>query len=161
MMKNIVFVRIDDRLIHGQVMTAWVHTKDANEIVVVDDEVANDEFLIMIMKSVIPENIKLKILSIDESVSYLKEDDNYDSSNRVIVLAKNPKTVYRLITQGVVIKKLNVGGMGANKERKKLFRNIAVTNEERELFGKIIANDVEVEIQVIPDDKSVDIKKYL
>ncbi|WP_332236942.1 PTS system mannose/fructose/N-acetylgalactosamine-transporter subunit IIB [Sporolactobacillus sp. KGMB 08714] len=159
-MKNIVFVRIDDRLIHGQVMTAWVHNKNANEIVVIDDEVANDDFLIMIMKSVIPENIMLKILSCDTAASYLEKDDP-NINNRIIVLVKNPKTIYRLIQKGVKLTHLNVGGMGATKERKKLFRNIAATDEERELFREIIKEGVNVEIQVIPDDKSVDINKYL
>ena len=43
-MRNIVFTRIDDRLIHGQVMTAWVHETKANEIVIIDNEVAQDDF---------------------------------------------------------------------------------------------------------------------
>ena len=44
-MSNIVLARIDDRLIHGQVMTAWVQYTGGNEIVIADDKVANDPFL--------------------------------------------------------------------------------------------------------------------
>lgn len=49
-MKNIVFTRIDDRLIHGQVMTAWIQYTQATEVVIVDNQVAKDSFSIMIMK---------------------------------------------------------------------------------------------------------------
>ena len=53
-MKNIVWTRIDDRLIHGQVMTQWIQHADANEVVIIDDGVAKDAFIQMIMKSSVP-----------------------------------------------------------------------------------------------------------
>ncbi len=56
-MKNIVWTRIDDRLIHGQVMTQWIQNASATEVVIVDDAVAKDSFLQMIMKSSMPAKI--------------------------------------------------------------------------------------------------------
>ena len=49
-MKDIVWTRIDDRLIHGQVMTQWIQHCGANEVVIVDDGVAKDTFIQMVMK---------------------------------------------------------------------------------------------------------------
>ena len=53
-MGEIVLVRIDDRLIHGQVMTAWVKETGANQIIIVDDEVSKDLFMSEVMKASAP-----------------------------------------------------------------------------------------------------------
>ena len=89
-MRNIVFTRIDDRLIHGQVMTAWVHETKANEIVIIDNEVAQDDFLKMIMTSSAPAGIKVLIMSEEQAIDYLTQEPD---RNKLIVLAKNPKVI--------------------------------------------------------------------
>ena len=53
-MQNLVLTRIDDRLIHGQVMTAWIKNRKANQVVIVDDDVANDEYMIDVLEMAIP-----------------------------------------------------------------------------------------------------------
>lgn len=157
-MRNIVFTRIDDRLIHGQVMTAWVHETKANEIVIVDDEVAKDEFLKMIMTSAVPGGISVKILSEVQAASYLKEEAD---ANKIIVLVKNPHVIQRLIQNGVEINSLNVGGMGARKDRSKLYRNISVSDDERQCFKELTEHGTNVFVQVIPEEKKTDVKQYL
>ena len=62
-MKHIVWTRIDDRLIHGQVMTQWIQYTEANEVLIIDDGVAKDSFLQMVMKSSVPGKISLKVLN--------------------------------------------------------------------------------------------------
>lgn len=157
-MRNIVFTRIDDRLIHGQVMTAWVHETKANEIVIIDNDVAKDDFLKMIMTSSAPTGIKVLILTQDSAIKYLKEEAD---DNKIIVLAKTPNVIMNIIDGGVEISKLNVGGMGARKDRTQLYRNISASDEERNYFDKIIQSGTEVFIQVIPEEKSINIKQYL
>lgn len=157
-MRNIVFTRIDDRLIHGQVMTAWVHETKANEIVIIDDDVAKDDFLKMIMTSSAPTGIKVLILEQDKAITYLKENAD---ENKVIVLAKVPDVILNIIDGGVHLDKLNVGGMGARKDRSQLYRNISASDDERECFKKIIRKGTEVFVQVIPEEKSINIEQYL
>lgn len=157
-MRNIVFTRIDDRLIHGQVMTAWVHETKGNEIVIVDNEVAQDEFLKMIMASSVPAGIKVSVLTEEGGIEYLTQPAD---DNKIIVLAKNPHVIENLIHGGVAIEALNVGGMGARKDRSKLYRNISVSDSERECFKAIADKGVRVFVQVIPEESSTDIKQYL
>mgnify|MGYP000146376310 CR=1 FL=1 len=71
-MKQIVFARIDDRLIHGQVMTAWLKQCDANEVVIIDNELCKDTFVVMMMKSLIPSTISLKVFNDTDAAAYLK-----------------------------------------------------------------------------------------
>lgn len=68
--QNLVLTRIDDRLIHGQVMTAWIKNKGANQVVIVDDGTANDEYMIEVLEMAIPEEIAIGIFTKEEGVQF-------------------------------------------------------------------------------------------
>ncbi|NLZ52423.1 MAG: PTS sugar transporter subunit IIB [Thermoanaerobacteraceae bacterium] len=158
-MLNIVLTRIDDRLIHGQVMTAWVKYTQANRIIIVDDGVAQDPFMEKVIKMAAPPGIKVEVYDVAKAIDVVKKDGNKDE--KVIILVKYPKVVNALMEGGVEIKKLNVGGMGAGPGRKPLYKNISASPEEKEIFKKIIDLGVHVSLQIIPDDKEVELKKVL
>ena len=61
-MENLVLTRIDDRLIHGQVMTAWIKNKKATQVVIVDDLVAEDDYMIEVLEMAIPESSTKKMV---------------------------------------------------------------------------------------------------
>jgi len=151
-MSEIVLARIDDRLIHGQVMTSWVQYSGGNHIVIVDDFTAQDEFLKPILKMAVPVGIGLDIFNIEQGIEYLTK---LEGGNKIIVLAKTPETFYNLIEGGVQLKEIIVGGMGASSNRSKFYKNISASNEERETFKKILDHGVKVTIQIIPAEKSV------
>lgn len=158
-MNNIVLTRIDDRLIHGQVMTSWLNFTGANRIIVVDDQVAKDSFMKMILSSAVPGNISVDIFSIEEASSKIKDD--FKESDKIIILAKYPKTILSLIEHGLQIKKLNVGGMGASSGRKNFYKNISASEEEKEIFKKIIDAGCEIYIQIIAEGQEIDLSKLL
>ena len=81
-MKHIVWTRIDDRLIHGQVMTQWIQYTEANEVLIIDDGVAKDSFLQMVMKSSVPGKISLKVLSVKDAIGYLRASMSEESARR-------------------------------------------------------------------------------
>lgn len=60
--EGIVLVRIDDRLIHGQVMTSWLNYTGANKIMIIDDGVAADPFMKSVLKTCVPANVRLATL---------------------------------------------------------------------------------------------------
>ena len=157
-MKKIVWVRIDDRLIHGQVMTAWVKYADANEVVIIDEQLKNDVFTKTIMQSLIPKTLKLTVLGQEEAVTYLKEDD---PKARIIILTKGPEPLLHLIKEGVAYDSINLGGMGMRTGRKTLFKHISTSEEENAIFKELLANNVEVSVRIVPTDKAVTIEKYL
>jgi len=156
---NIVLTRIDDRLIHGQVMTSWVKFTKADRIVIVDDGVANDPFMGDILKMAVPSGIDVDIYGIQKAVEMLKDEEKKDKN--IIILAKTPKTIFALIQGGVDIQEINVGGIGAGPGRKSLYKNISASAEEKEIFKKILAMNKTVYMQIVPDDKRVEIEKYL
>lgn len=158
-MLDIVLTRIDDRLIHGQVMTAWVKYSRGNRIVIVDDLVAKDDFIKSMIKMSVPTGIKLDIYSVEDAADVLKGDVH--SNEKVIILVKKPEVIYELFSKEVEFKEINVGGMGANPGRRKLYKNISASDEEREIFKKIIEAGIKVSIRIIPDDKEVLVEKIL
>ncbi len=157
-MLNIVLTRIDDRLIHGQVVTAWAKVTKANRIIVVDDEVAADDFMVKILKMAAPSSFKIGIHSIADASEILKGED---SEERVIVLVKTPKTVEALLDNGVTIAELNLGGMGAIQGRKQLYRNISISDDERMCFKSLLQRGTRVYVQIVPDASAMDIEKLL
>lgn len=157
-MKNVVFARIDDRLIHGQVMTAWIKQCDANEVVIVDDELSKDTFLVMMMKSLIPAEIGLKVFNEEDAQSYLVGDSGKE---KILILVKAPKTILSLVENGVKLNYLNIGGMGMKSGRTKLFKNIAASDDEKIVFRQLVDKGLTVQIQVVPTEKPENVEKYL
>lgn len=157
-MGEIVLARIDDRLIHGQVMTAWLQYSGGNHIVIVDDETAEDDFLKSVLSMAIPVGIKLNIFNCSDGAEFLK---NLNVDDKVVILAKVPETFLKLIEAGVNLKQIIIGGMGANTNRSKFYKNISASDTERETFKKIISLGTTVTIHVIPDHKAINADQFL
>lgn len=158
-MSEIVLTRIDDRLIHGQVMTSWVKVTGANKIIVVDDLVAKDDFIKSMLQMSMPPGLKLDTYTVTDAANVLKNDTC--GNGKIIILAKRPDVIYELLKKGVKLEEINVGGMGANPGRRKLYKNISASDEEREIFRKIVEIGAKVNIRIIPDNKKVPINKVL
>lgn len=158
-MSEIVLTRIDDRLIHGQVMTAWVKKTRANQILIVDEEVAKDDFMSEILKMSAPSGIDILVKGLMDAATFLKEQES--ENKRLIILVKAPVTIEELVENGITIDKLVVGGMGAKANRRVLYKNISASDEERTTFKKLIDQGIPVVIHIIPDQKETDLSKYL
>lgn len=157
-MSKIVLARVDDRLIHGQVMTAWLQFTEGNHIVIVDDATAKDDFLKSIMSMSVPQGIKLDVLSVADGPSFLNGDHGND---KLLLLAKTPNTYLDLFEAGVAIKEVVIGGMGANPQRKKFYKNISASDDEKAIMQKLIDAGVNVKIQIVPSDGATDVKNLL
>ena len=84
-MRNIVLARIDDRLIHGQVVTAWVKQTNGNRIVIADDPLTKDTFMQRLLKAAAPPGITVDILTTADAINFLKEAP--ESGENIILLA--------------------------------------------------------------------------
>ena len=94
-MKNVVLCRIDDRLIHGQVVTSWVKQTNGNKIFVVDDALTKDMFMQKILSAAAPPGVKVEVLGISDAVDVLKGEAG--SGENVIILVKVPQVIEKLI----------------------------------------------------------------
>lgn len=159
-MSNIVLTRIDDRLIHGQVMTSWLNYTSATKIMVVDDKSAEDPFLKTVLKNAVPKNVGLGVFTAEKAAARLT-GKGFAPADRVIILVKYPATLVKMMELGVKFEKVNIGGMGAAKNREKFYKNISASEEEKAMLKQIIDSGCKVEIQIIAEDAAVDVSKLL
>lgn len=154
----ITFCRIDDRLIHGQVVTTWVNTQKIQQIIVLNDEVASDKIQRNILAMTAPQGIKVQAFGIEHFGEIIKKTT---ITRRTMLLFTNSVDVIRSIEAGVNIPKLNVGGMRFQEGRERLTKTVSVTSEERIAFEKIIARGIPVTVQMVPNDESVNLEEVL
>lgn len=150
-MKNIVMTRVDDRLMHGQVVVSWIPYLKADEVIILDDDYANDEFMNLLIKNSSPENIKVHVLSFNDATTYLKEGDN---GSRILILIKNIEYIKKLLEQNIKLEKVNVGNLGSSPGRKKYFNSVYLSDYELNML-KEIQKETEIEIKMLPKDKAL------
>ena len=152
----IIQIRVDDRLIHGQIVTAWAKNINAGRIWIVDDGVAKDDFIKGIMQMVAPSDRELIISDLAEMPQLLEKLDN--EAENVLILVKFPYVAQEIFKAGVKLRELNIGGMGAGADRKKLFKNISASQAEKDTLKAIQDSGVDVYFQVTPDEKRTEYK---
>ncbi|WP_336706867.1 MULTISPECIES: PTS system mannose/fructose/N-acetylgalactosamine-transporter subunit IIB [unclassified Cedecea] len=150
--------RIDDRLIHGQVITTWVKNHDIEQILIVNDKVASDSVQQSVISMSAPPELKVQIFGVQKFIDIMKKTE---IKRRTMLLFTNSVDVNALVENGLDIKKLNVGGMRMHEGRKSLSRAVAVTPEEDQAFKSLIARNIAVEIQMVPKDTIVELKSLL
>ncbi|MBI6202425.1 PTS system mannose/fructose/N-acetylgalactosamine-transporter subunit IIB [Providencia rettgeri] len=150
--------RIDDRLIHGQVITTWVKNFDIEQVIIVNDKVANDTVQQSVLTMAAPPDLKVVVFGVDKFIEVLKKAE---IKRRTILLFTNSIDVNRLVESGLKLEKLNVGGMRMQEGRRNLSRAVAVTPDEEQAFRSLINNNVTVEIQMVPKDPIVELKTLL
>ena len=161
-MAEIVLARIDDRFIHGQVVTKWLqHVGGCDEILIADDAMDDDPFLQSVMAMAAPPGISLRVEGVEQAIAYLLSSDQ-GRGPRILLLMRGPETALRLLKGGVPLGQLNVGSMGAGSDRRPLYREISASDEEVALFQEIEARGVPVRLQVVPDsDRGSSLKTLL
>lgn len=156
---TVKFIRIDDRLIHGQVVTAWIKTYQAKKILIVDDIVAKDDFLKNVLKMVKPSGVDLIIKgteNLNETIEAIEEN-----KANAIILMKTPETAKKVFESQVHLKELNVGGMGANAKRVALYKNVSASKEEVAILKEIEEMGVKVYFQATPNDKQIELNSVI
>lgn len=161
-MGNIVLTRVDSRLIHGQVMTKWVNQVQANKIVVVSDELANDEFMRSIYLMSAPTGVE--VVCVTEAQAAESYAADVFGAGNVLLLLPSLKALKSVYDQGVKVDSVQVGGLGGGPERKVVFQNITLDDADAEILDQLAADGVKIVFQTIPEDAPQDVdailKKY-
>ena len=151
---SVTLYRIDDRLIHGQVVESWVPYLKISEIVVVSDDLASDNIRRTIMRFATPEGVELKILKIPEAFEYL---NGAPEAQNILVLLPGLKEAADLLSKGLKIPSLNIGGMhycaGKNIS---IGKAIFLSDEDCSHLKLIAGAGVKLEGRGVPTDKPID-----
>lgn len=150
--------RIDDRLIHGQVITTWVKNYDIEQVLVINDKVANDKVQQSVLTMSAPAGLKVHVFGVQQFIEILKKTP---IKKRTMLLFTNSIDVDVMVSAGLELEKLNVGGMRMQNGRHQLSRAVSVTPEEEQAFKNLINKNVIVEVQMVPKDPIVLLKSLI
>jgi mannose/fructose/N-acetylgalactosamine-specific phosphotransferase system component IIB len=146
-------VRIDDRLIHGQVVAGWLRALGGQRIVIVDDATARDEFLREVLTLAAPQGVPVEVYDVATGAARCIE--LAATPEPVIVLARSPRTILGLRQAGVPMEVVDLGGMGAGPGRRRIHRTISVSPDEIRELREIEQLGTRVEIQIVVDDRPI------
>lgn len=150
----ISFVRIDDRVIHGQIVARWSKLKPCNGILVIDDKIAQDPLQKEIFKHAAPSNIKVGVYTAEEGVE--KVNKAKQAKNSYFVIVKSPVTLKKLIELGGDFgTELNVGPMSARGTTQTIGKNVSITEEEKEAFDYLQNKGINIIFQLVPEETPV------
>ncbi|NOW05189.1 PTS system mannose/fructose/N-acetylgalactosamine-transporter subunit IIB [Clostridium beijerinckii] len=160
----ISMIRIDDRLIHGQVAVMWSKQLGVSRILVASDKIAANDMQVNALKMAAPAGIKAFVLPIQKAADLI--NDPRAASMKILVLSNNPKDIYEVlqkINEKPLLNLANYGRIGGEplSEKQKLTETVYVTNEDKEIFNKIFNMGYDFEYQPLPSDSKQSLKELL
>ena len=156
---DIAAVRIDTRLLHGQVATAWTKQIAPNRIIVVSDGVAHDELRKTMIEQAAPPGVPANVVPISKMVEVAK--DPRFGATKAFLLFETPQDLLRCIEGGVDIKKVNIGSMAHSVGKVVVTNAIAMGEDDVKTLEELRAKGVEFEARKVPSDSSEDIDAML
>lgn len=139
---GIVHIRIDDRLIHGQVAGLWTNELKATRLMVINDQVANDEGQKSLLRMVAPGTVNTSIIT--EEMAFNNISAGKYAGQRVFVIVKSPVEILNLINKGLPIKTINVGNMSSRDNTEVIKQGISVTVDEKAAFKELLEKGIEI-----------------
>lgn len=159
----IKMVRIDERLIHGQVALIWTRELAVDRIVCVNDKAASDSVMTATLKMAAPESIKTIVVS-REDAKRLFADPRFDSF-KVLVVVNSPQDALFVAENAQNIVKVNIGNYGkadkTSTTRERLNDNVFLDADDAAALKHIIDLGIQTEYQLVPGQPVVDLKGVL
>ena len=152
---SVSLVRVDDRLIHGQVVHAWIGFSKAKYLVIADDIAATDKTQQLMLRLAAPKTIKLEIQSLSDAVNFISNHEE----DTIFLIVRNPENLLKMMNMGLVIKEVNLGNISMTKSqtgRKMLLKNIHVDHNDVDCLKGIASKGVDIYIKLVPDERPID-----
>lgn len=154
--------RVDERLVHGQIMTSWLKYLQLKRIIVVDNQLAQDDFMSTVLSMSAPAGVNIEILSVDETAKRLMHSD---SDERTMLLFKRISAALELSKKlegtNIPITELNLGNLGSLPGRVQITKNIFLSDEEKEQIKSLQDMGVNVFLQMLYTDQAIPASQVL
>ena len=156
---QIPLLRIDSRLIHGQVATSWAKAVKCDAIFAISDEVANDPLRSKLLLQVAPAHLQSYVITVDKAIKVWHNPMYAD--RKVLWLVTKPGDIVRLIEGGVDIKQVNVGGMTHREGSKLISQAVAVDADDVAAFNRLNEMGVKMTLQQLATSPAEDVMPKL
>lgn len=154
---RLALVRVDDRLLHGQVVLNWARALRPARIIVADDAVAGDDLATAALGAAAPLGVDVWIGSVDDAARALLAAEV--DPQRALVLVRDAEAARRLFDAGVRYLRLNVGAVGQAPGRVRIGRQVSLRRDEWEALRYLQRAGVDVTLQARPSDGAVSLAR--
>ena len=148
-MGKLSMVRVDYRMVHGQIVAKWIKFRPVDRLILADDSLVDDPFMGDIYRMAVP----------DREVDIVKLGDVQTAIDRkndtVLLIFKDVASAYTVYKNGLQLPELNVGAVQNSAQRKAVVQGVALTVEEYEKLSEMKAEGVNVFLQPIPENDPV------
>lgn len=144
------WVRIDNRLIHGQVIETWLPYTRAKRLLVVNDEIAADDLQQQIVSLAVPSRISAEFIHVHALQSYI--DKHMAEMQETLVLVANCSDARRIMENGFSFSVLNVGNLHYSPGKKQLCSHVAVSEEDEACLRFFSKRSVELDFRCVPNE---------
>ena len=148
---DIKLLRIDDRLIHGQVAITWAKDTRISRIIVVSDEVAANPIQKALLSQAAPPDVKAHVVTLDKLIEVYFHP--LFLNVKVMLLFTNPADVVSIYKKGVYFNTVNIGGMKFTDGKTMVTHFISVDQNDIDAFQYLDSQDIELEIRKVPSDR--------
>jgi len=146
----VFFVRIDSRLVHGQIIESWLPFTNARALVVVNDELAADDLRQQIMSIAIPLGVDIRFAEVSGVAALLRGKNFADAD--ALVLFSSCQDARRAFDAGFAFTRLNLGNLHYGPGKKQICQHIALSKDDEECLGNLKERGVTLDYRCIPSD---------
>jgi mannose/fructose/N-acetylgalactosamine-specific phosphotransferase system component IIB len=154
---SVVLARVDDRLLHGQVVEGWTPYVQADTIVVVNDAVCREEDRCRLMQIIVPDHIELKVVPLKALRDVLKISEE----SRILLLFAGLDDVLSVLENGVFLESVNVGNLHNIKGGTEVTPSVYLNSEDLDVVRRLVHKGIEVEAREVPDGVPFDLSHCL
>ena len=158
-MLQVQLLRIDSRLLHGQVATNWARVLKIDRIIVASDSVAQDAIRKTLSKQASPPGLRTHIVPI-QKVIRINQDSRFDGE-KVLLLVESPQDALRLILGGIEVLRINIGSLSFDNSKKMISDTVAVSQRDIQVFQLLHQHGIQLEIQKVSSDSPKDLWQIL
>jgi mannose/fructose/N-acetylgalactosamine-specific phosphotransferase system component IIB len=152
-------LRIDDRLVHGQVVEGWLKTLCIYRIVVASDAVEMDDTQKALYFLAVPHGVEFSCLKVSEAASAWR--GGQWKNGRTLVLVSTPEEALALYDAGAPVKSVNLGGLHFRNGRVQILKGISLDDNDVRALKTLASKGVMLEARALPLDEPLDIAQYL
>jgi mannose/fructose/N-acetylgalactosamine-specific phosphotransferase system component IIB len=152
-------VRIDDRLIHGQVVLGWVRALKPDRIVVANDRIAANSWERKFYTSSVPAQVKVSFLELEETTRQLL--NNLFKKESVMILVESVKDLFEMVEMGVSLQEVNVGGLHYREGAHEVLPYVFLTDEDKNYLRELVKRNVTLKAQDVPGNATHNINSLV
>jgi len=147
---GVALFRVDNRLVHGQVLEAWLPAVDAHGVLVADDEAAANVLARSAMALAIPPKVQFQVVKVSAAAELLRPGGKGVPGVRTLVLLRDVRDAIALAEQGVAIPRLNLGNVHFGTGRRQVAPTVYLAAGELEALSRLSSRGTEVEVRAVP-----------